>query len=126
MRRGNESVNGLKWAAVAAFLLSGVASVAAQESLLGRWGMSDAACSSWSGSTQADSALMVSTYAILWHDGYCRVARMYKTDKAVHIEARCWSTGEDRSIPVTLEPASGNRLKATWNRGTPAMLKRCP
>jgi hypothetical protein len=98
----------------------------AQDATFGRWGANDAACSSWNGSTAADSALMVSTYAILWYQGYCRVGRMYKTDKAVHIEAHCWSNSEDRSTPVTLEPMAGDRLKAVWNRGTPAMLKRCP
>lgn len=112
--------------AVALAVLAGfVQPVWAQESILGRWGLNETACSSWSGSTAQDSALMVSTYAILWYQGYCRVGRMYKTDKALHIEAHCWQSGEDRSIPVTLERV-GDRLKAVWNRGPVNMLKRCP
>lgn len=97
----------------------------AQDGTLGRWAANDAACSSWSGSTAADTAMTVSTYAIVWYQGFCRVGRMYKTDKGTHIEAQCWNSSEDRSTPVTLQPMPGDKLKATWNRGAPALLKRC-
>ena len=110
------------WALVA-LAMSVLPAYAAGDETRGRWGASEAACSAWSGSTAADTALMVTSYAVVWYDGFCRIGRMYKTGKAVHMEAHCWNQG-DRATPVTLE-ASGNRMKASWNRGPATLLKRC-
>jgi hypothetical protein len=114
----------LIWVA-AGFWLAGTSATQAQDATFGRWAANDAACSSWSGDGATDTPMTVSTYAIIWYQGFCRVGRMYKTDKGTHIEAHCWNSNEDRSTPVTLQPMSGDRLKAVWNRGTPAVLKRC-
>jgi hypothetical protein len=46
---------------------------------------------------------------------------MYKTGKAVHLQARCGGKGD---IPVTLDP-SGDRMRVTWNRATIGEMRRC-
>lgn len=115
---------GTAWSlALLALTMATGPSHAAEDETRGRWGASEAACSAWAGSTAADTALMVTSYAVVWYDGFCRIGRMYKTGKAVHMEAHCWNQG-DRPTPVTLE-ASGNRMKASWNRGPATLLKRC-
>ncbi|MEP7032124.1 MAG: hypothetical protein ABI830_14405 [Pseudolabrys sp.] len=96
----------------------------AEESVNGRWAADPAACSFF-GASAAQSPLIVTEYAVRWHEDACRIARVYKTGDTVHIQALCWGDSGERSIPVSLRPHAG-KLSVTWDRGARGELKRCP
>jgi hypothetical protein len=73
----------------------------------------------------AQSALVVSNYAVRWQGDTCRIGRMYKTGETIYIQALCWGEAGEKSIPVSLHPR-GNRLSVTWDHGTRGDLQRCP
>ena len=110
---------------VAALLLLGlgVPTGHAAESINGRWAANADSC--WgSGETPAKSPFVVSSYAVRWLGDTCRVGRMYKTGETIHVQATCWSSDGDRSIPVSMTPHAG-KLAVVWNRGAKADLQRC-
>jgi hypothetical protein len=92
----------------------------AAEPITGRWAADPASC----GFFGAAKPLIVTDTAVRWHDDACRIARMYKTGDTVHIQAHCWGSGGERSIPVSLRP-HGGRLSVSWDRGARGELKRC-
>lgn len=111
--------------AVAALALAaGATTVAAAESVTGRWAFDESACTRFFG-TPGQSPLIVSEDALRWSSDACRIARMYKTGDTVHIQAMCWGDGGEKSIPVSLRP-HGRRLAVTWDRGARGDLRRCP
>lgn len=94
------------------------------DSLNGRWAVDPDAC--WGDSTvPARSPFVVSSYAVRWLGDTCRVGRMYKTGETIHVQATCWSSDGDRTIPVSMTPHAG-KLAVVWNRGAKADLQRCP
>ena len=82
-------------AALMALAVWGATSGHAADSVNGRWAADPAAC--WGGgSTPAQSAFVVSSYAVRWLGDTCRVGRMYKTGETIHLQAFCWSAEERR------------------------------
>jgi hypothetical protein len=112
-----------KVAAVLAVLTAGAMPACANEAINGRWAVDASACS-YFGAKPEQSPLIVSDYAVRWHDDACRIARMYKTGDTVHIQALCWSFAGKRSIPVSLRP-HGGLLSVTWDRARHGELRRC-
>jgi hypothetical protein len=94
----------------------------ASEPVTGRWAADPSACSIVS--LTAQSSLIVTDYAVRWHDDACRIARMYKTGDTVHIQADCWGNNGARSIPVSLRPHDG-KLLVWWDRVASGNLQRC-
>lgn len=116
----------LKWgAAVAAWALMTAQVFAAQsdEKVSGRWAVDQDACSGFSFSVER-MPLVVTDYAVRWRGDSCRIARMYKTGRDVHIQALCWSATGERSVPVSLTPHAG-MLLLRWDRVMSGDLKRC-
>ncbi|MBI3702953.1 MAG: hypothetical protein HY244_03650 [Rhizobiales bacterium] len=118
----------MKFAGVVAVALlmwaANAISINAAESVMGRWAVDDAACAGFFG-TPMQSPLVVSERALRWSSDACRIERSYKTGDTVHIQARCWGEGGDKSIPVSLRP-QGGKLLVTWDRGARGTLRRCP
>ena len=113
----------LRFAAVLIALVFGATSSHAAETVNGRWAADPAAC--WGGgSTPAQSAFVVSSYAVRWLGDTCRVGRMYKTGETIHLQAFCWSADGERSIPVSMTPHA-DRLSVVWDRGSRGVLRRC-
>lgn len=96
----------------------------ATETVTGRWAADPSACSFFGG-TAAQSALVVTDYAVRGFGDSCRIGRMYKTGDTVHIQALCWGEAGERSIPVSLHPHAG-RLSVIWDHGARGDLRRCP
>lgn len=95
----------------------------AAETVTDRWAADPALC--WSfGATAAQSPLIVTDTALRWSANACRIERSYKTGDTVHIQARCWGDGGERSIPVSLRRQAGG-LVVTWDRGARGELRRC-
>ena len=109
-----------------AFILSTASATAvpAAETVTGRWAVDEFACTRFFG-TRAQSPLIVSESALRWSSDACRIERTYKTGDTVHIQAKCWGEGGEKSIPVSLRP-QGGRLLVTWDRGARGALRRCP
>jgi hypothetical protein len=114
----------LKCAAALIALVFGATSGHAADSVNGRWAADPAAC--WGGgSTPAQSAFVVGSYAVRWLGDTCRVGRMYKTGETIHLQAFCWSAEGERTIPVSMTPHA-DRLAVVWDRGSRGVLQRCP
>ena len=115
----------LRGAAVV-FVLSAASAttVLAADSVTGRWAVDESACTRFFG-TPAQSTLIVSESALRWSSDACRIERTYKAGDTVHIQAKCWGEGGEKSIPVSLRP-QGGRLAVTWDRGARGDLRRCP
>jgi len=114
----------LKCAAALIALVFGATSGLAAETVNGRWAADPAAC--WGGgSTPAQSAFVVSSYAVRWLGDTCRVGRMYKTGETIHLQAFCWSAEGERTIPVSMTPRA-DRLSVVWDRSSRGVLQRCP
>ena len=108
----------LKCAAALIALVFGATSSLAADSVNGRWAADPAAC--WGGgSTPAQSAFVVSSYAVRWLGDTCRVGRMYKTGETIRAPAE----GE-RTIPVSMTPRA-DRLAVVWDRNSRGVLRRC-
>lgn len=112
----------LKIAAILAALMLTAPSHAA-EPLTGRWAADPSACAGHFFSA-GPSPLIVTGYAVRWQGESCRIGRRYKAGETFYMEAFCWSTSGERSIPVSLRP-QGQRLSLTWDRTARAELKRC-
>jgi hypothetical protein len=114
----------LKWgvALAVAALLAGQAGAAESEKLTGRWAADRDGCSVVFLSENAP--LVVTDYSVRWRGDSCRIARMYKTGRDVHIQALCWSQSGERSVPVSLSPHAG-KLQLRWDRVVSGDLKRC-
>ena len=112
--------------AALAFVLSAASAttVPAAESITGRWAVDEAACARLHGAP-AQSPLVVTERALRWSSEDCRIERTYKTGDTVHIQAKCWGGGGEKSIPVSLRP-QGGKLLVTWDRGARGALRRCP
>lgn len=95
----------------------------AAETVTGRWAVDPDACSGFSFSVDR-MPLVVTDYAVRWRGDSCRIARMYKTGRDVHIQALCWGADGERSVPVSLRP-QGQRLQLRWDRVVSDDLKRC-
>jgi len=118
----------LKWvaAAVAAVMLMACQALAAQpdDKVSGRWAVDQDACAGFAFSVER-MPLVVTDYAVRWRGDSCRIARMYKTGRDVHIQALCWGESGERSVPVSLTPHAG-KLQLRWDRAAvSADLKRC-
>ena len=98
--------------------------IEAAESVSGRWAADEAACSRWFGPA-AESPLVVGEHSLRWSSDACRIERSYKTGDTVHIQAKCWGDGREKSVPVSLRP-HGGKLLVTWDRGARGALRRCP
>ena len=97
--------------------------VCAAESVTGRWAADPSSC--WSFAVPVEqSPLIVTDYAVRWHDDACRIGRMYKTGDTIHIQAFCWGNHGARSIPVSLRP-HGGKLQVHWDRAVSGELRRC-
>ena len=57
-------------------------SATAAEPIIGRWALTPEACRHY-GDTAATAAMVVTTTSVYWFDGYCRIGRSYKVDRAV-------------------------------------------
>jgi hypothetical protein len=99
-------------------------SIAAGESVIGRWALDLASCGH-DGETAASSPLIVTDDAVRWFSDACRISRMYKTGDTVHIQALCWGRQGKRSVPVSLRP-HGGRLQVRWDRNASGDMRRCP
>lgn len=97
--------------------------VSAAETVTGRWALDQEACSGFSYSVDR-MPLVVTDYAVRWRGDSCRIARMYKTGRDVHIQALCWGADGERSVPVSLRPHAG-KLQLRWDRVVAGDLKRC-
>jgi len=100
------------------------ASIEAGESITGRWALDLASCGH-DGETPARSPLIVTDYAVRWFSDACRIGRMYKTGDTVHIQALCWGSQGEHSVPVSLRP-HGGRLQVRWDRAVSGDMRRCP
>jgi hypothetical protein len=94
------------------------------DSINGRWAKDLSSCTRLLGAA-AQSPLIVTENALRWSSDVCRIARSYKADNTVHIQAMCWGESGERSIPVSLRQQSG-RLTVIWDRGPRGELRRCP
>jgi hypothetical protein len=112
------------YAAVVIAIALHTTSIAAGESVIGRWALDPASCVH-DGETAARSPLIVTDYAVRWFSDACRISRMYKTGDTVHIQALCWSRQGERSVPVSLRP-HGGRLQVRWDRNASGDMRRCP
>lgn len=113
----------LKWGAVAAAaLIVGQAGAAETDKVTGRWAVDQDACAAFFFSENAP--LVVTGSSVRWRGDSCRIARMYKTGRDVHIEAMCWGAAGERSVPVSLSPRAG-KLQLRWDRVVSGELKRC-
>lgn len=115
----------LKWGAAfaATALAIGHAGAANNDKVTGRWAVDQDACSAYFFS--ANAPLVVTESSLRWRGDSCRIARMYKTGRDVHIQALCWSAEGERSVPVSLSPQAGNKLQLRWDRVVSGALKRC-
>lgn len=110
-------------AAVAALvLMTGQARAAETDKVTGRWAVDQEACAAYFFSENAP--LVVTESSVRWRGDSCRIARMYKTGRDVHIQALCWGAGGERSVPVSLKPHAG-KLQLRWDRVVSGELKRC-
>ena len=92
------------------------------EPFVGRWGVSQEACSGY-GNTVQTAPLIATQTRVRWYPGTCRIGKMYKLGTAVYIQAHCF--GDSASdMPITLE-TRGGKLRVTWNRGRTEELQRC-
>jgi hypothetical protein len=103
-------------------LAAGGASATESDKVTGRWAVDQDACAAYF--FAANAPLVVTDHAVRWRGDSCRIARMYKTGRDVHIQALCWSEGGERSVPVSLSPHAG-RLQLRWDRVVSGDLKRC-
>jgi hypothetical protein len=114
-------------AGLAVLAISGALALApalhAGESVTGRWAADPSACAGF-GSKAAQSPLVITSYAVRWHDDSCRIGRVYKTGDTVHIQALCWGLTGAHSVPVSLRP-HGGKLAVRWDRGARGDLQRC-
>lgn len=117
-------MNLLRGAAIAAVALAAGHAGAAEkgDKVTGRWAVDQDACSAYFFS--ANAPLVVTDRAVRWRGDSCRIARMYKTGRDVHIQALCWGAGGERSVPVSLRPHAG-KLQLRWDRVVSGDLKRC-
>jgi hypothetical protein len=110
-------------AALAAPLAFACASAQAAETWTGRWAADPAACSTFGG-----SMLYASDSSLRFADTSCRIGKMYKVGKSVHIQAHCSEGGENRDISVTLtmqQTPGGERLAVTWGNAPVKDMRRC-
>lgn len=107
---------------VSVVLLAGQAGAAETDKVTGRWAVDRDACSAFFFSENAP--LVVTDSSVRWRGDSCRIARMYKTGRDVHIQALCWGADGERSVPVSLEPHAG-KLQLRWDRVVSGDLKRC-
>jgi hypothetical protein len=108
---------------VAAVLLSATAPALAQKSdrWIGEWASEPAACRTAPGPA---GPLIATRGALRWGASVCRIGKIYKIGDTAHIEARCWSGGRSRAVPVTLA-ARGDRLAASWDGAALKEMRRC-
>jgi hypothetical protein len=93
------------------------------ESWTGRWATDAASCSALGG-----AMLYASESALRFADTSCRVGKIYKVGKSVHIQAHCSEGGENRDISVTLttqQSSDGERLAVTWGNAPIKNMRRC-
>jgi hypothetical protein len=113
----------LRRAAVAALvLLAAGVSARAADKVTGRWAVDADGCGAFFFS--ANAPLVVTDSSVRWRGDSCRIARMYKTGQDVHIQALCWGSDGERSVPVSLRP-HGRLLQLRWDRAVAGDLKRC-
>ena len=110
--------------ALALVLAAQVMASEAAESVTGRWALDPSFCTRLFGPL-TEQPLIVTDNNIRWSSDACRIERTYKTGDTVHIQAKCWGEGGEKSIPVSLR-AHGGRLAVTWDRGARGDLRRCP
>lgn len=103
-------------------LIIGHAGAAETDKVTGRWAVDQDACSGFFFSENAP--LVVTDSSVRWRGDSCRIARMYKTGRDVHIQALCWGADGERSVPVSLKPHAG-KLQLRWDRVVSGDLKRC-
>lgn len=108
---------------VSMVLLAGQAGAAETDKVTGRWAVDQDACAGFSLSVER-MPLVVTDYAVRWRGDSCRIVRMYKTGRDVHIQALCWGAAGERSVPVSLSPHAG-KLQLRWDRVVSGDLKRC-
>ena len=109
--------------ALALVLAAHVTASEAADSVTGRWAVDPSFCTRLNGPL-TEQPLVVTEKALRWSSDACRIERTYKTGDTVHIQAKCWGEGGEKSIPVSLRP-HGGRLAVTWDRGARGTLRRC-
>src|SRR5207247_6967101 len=96
----------------------------ATEFFVGRWTSNLAICAGISEDVSA-RPMIVTENSLHRSTTSCRIGRMYKTGRAVYIQAYCSADGRMSTIPVTFEER-GLRLGVTWNNGQMEEMQRCP
>jgi hypothetical protein len=113
-------------AALAASLSFACMTAQAAETWTGRWAADSASCSALGAS---GSMLYASDSSLRFADSSCRIGKIYKVGKSVHIQAHCSEGGENRDISVTLtlqQTSAGERLAVTWGNRAVKDMQRCP
>lgn len=111
------------FAAACAGLLAAGPSFAG-DPILGRWALDLKGCGLLGGSG-ATAPLTVSDKSIDGFGARCTIRKNYKIGDALHLEARCWTDGRMKDIPVSLVPR-GAKLAVTWDRNPAGEMTRCP
>jgi len=89
----------------------------ANEPQFGQWAADPQNCS---GAT----SLTVTATTLRRSEESCTIGKMYKADRALYIEGRCFSGGIMTRHPITLQ-MKGERLAVTWNGERLREMQRC-
>lgn len=112
------------WRLPASAVLLVVCGVAhAAEPFIGRWAINPVGCTI-DGDTSETAPLVATATTIKWFVASCKIAKMYKTGSAVHIQARCSAEGQASMTPITLD-ARGDRMRVTWDGSKVEDMRRC-
>jgi hypothetical protein len=96
----------------------------AGDPVFGRWSLDPKGCGFLGGSAAA-APLTISDKSIDGFGSRCTIRKNYKIGDALHLEARCWTDGRMKDIPISLMPRGG-KLAVTWDRKPAGEMTRCP
>lgn len=113
----------IRWLILAAIACMATAGAALADPLHGRWALDSKACIA-EGNSAETAPLTVSDKSIVWFASRCTIRKTYKVGDALHLEARCWTAGTMKDIPVSLVPR-GPKLAVTWDRAPAGEMTRC-
>ena len=90
---------------------------------MGRWSIDPTGCTT-EGDTASTAPLYATTTTVKWFVASCRIGKMYKVGRAVHLQAHCTNEGRTVSTPITLD-ARGDRLRVIWDGVKVEEMRRC-
>ncbi len=115
---------GVRAAALAAFVVSGLQPALADDPFFGRWAIDPAGCRA-GGDTASTTPMIVTATSVKWFVAFCTIKKSYRIGDSLALQVRCSSEGQVKVIPIGLKLSGKDRIQVTWDKAPGGEMRRC-